>query len=152
MIARAFTICVLLLVAVPASARVVFVDNSRPPGGNGSLQQPMMSIAQAAAQGDVIFVAETPTPYVESVTLRRGQMLIGSAYGLDAIRGQIGGDVPPMPAARGIGPTIQGSVSLAGDNLVAGCTIVTASVAAISAESPAGPITIRNTYIRTARR
>ena len=145
-------VIVLLFPATAAAARVVFVDNSRPPGGDGSLQKPMTSIAQAAAQGDVIFVAETPTPYIESVTLRRGQMLIGSAYGLDAIRGLLGADAPAMPAAKGIGPTIQGSVILSGDNLVAGCTIVTASVAAISAESPAGPITIRNTYIRTARR
>ncbi len=57
-----------------------------------------------------------------------------------------------MPKAAGPGPTILGSVNLAGENLVAGCTIVTAAAAAISAAMPSGTIMIRDTYIRTSRR
>jgi len=117
------------------------------------LDQPFATLAQAAvANADVIFVAETDQPYPAMITLRRGQMLIGSAYGLDAIRAEmkVELDAPGVPAAEGPGPLIQGSVTLTGDNVVAGVTIATAAPAALAAASTTGPITVLATYIRTA--
>ena len=158
MLAR--SLALLLAFAVPLSAqaagrRVVFVDNRVPPGGAGGIHQPFATIDQAmrsAGDFDVIFVAETDQPYLASVNLRRGQMLIGSAYGLEAIRAEmkVEFDAPVVPAAQGPGPLIQGSVTMAGDNVLAGVTIATAAPAAISAASPGGPISILGTYIRTS--
>jgi len=58
--------------------------------------------------------------------------------------------VPPTPAAQGPGPLIRGSVGLSGDNVVAGVTVETSVPAAIHAISPAGPISVLSTYIRTS--
>jgi Right handed beta helix region len=155
---RSLALLIVFMLAASAQAagrRVVFVDNRVPPGGAGSNRQPFASLAEAmrfANDFDVVFVAETDQPYVDSITLRRGQMLVGSAFGLDAIRTEFKTELeaPPMPAATGPGPSIQGSVILAGDNVVAGVTLTTVAPAAISASSPSGPISVLNTYIRTS--
>jgi len=156
LLARSLALLLVLAAVVPAHAagrHVVFVDNRVPPGGGGSQRQPFATIAEAmraAADFDVIFVTETDQPYVASITLRRGQMLVGSAYGLDALRTELQTefDVAAMPAAKGPGPLIQGSVILAGDNVVAGVTIETAVPAAIASSSPGGPISILSTFLK----
>ena len=93
MIRSAFLIMLLALAgATTASGNVVFVDNRATPGGDGSRQSPFSTIAQGvqgASSGGVVYVAESNSPYVESVTLKRGQMLIGSAFGLDAVRTEL---------------------------------------------------------------
>lgn len=147
----------MLAAATPAAARnVFFVDNSKG-GGNGSYARPFANVTQAAAAalpGDVIYVAEGSGPYDGSVTLKPGQFLIGAAYGLDAIAVELKEvlDAPPTPAVQGPGPTIHGGVWLAGNNVVAGCTIVAESGSAIGSSAPSGPISIRNTVIRAAAR
>jgi hypothetical protein len=146
----------MLLAAVSVHAaplRVAFVDNRAAAGGVGTAEHPIATINDALRFGEIIFVAETDQPYRESVTLRRGQMLIGSAYGLDAVRSELHAefDAPPTPAAQGPGPLIQGSVILTGDNVVAGVIIATAAPAALSTTSPSGPISVLATYIRTSR-
>src|SRR5690349_20584027 len=148
------------LVASPAAAlgrHVVFVDNSRTEEGSGSFDKPFRFLSQAtrySARDEVIYVAEGIEPYTESVTLKRGQVLVGSAYGLEALRAgdQMELDTPAVVAATRTGPTISGSVTLAGDNILAGLTVVTGNAAAVSASAPAGPISIRNVYVRTAKR
>src|SRR5205085_10578990 len=100
-----------------ATERVVFVDNRAEPGGVGTVERPFTSIGNAmrvSHEFDVIYVAETSLPYRDTITLRRGQMLIGSAYGLDAVRAELHVDLdaPPTPAARGAGPMIEGSIAL----------------------------------------
>src|SRR5688500_13357506 len=111
--------------AQAAPLRVVFVDNRAQAGGIGTAGRPFATIDEAIAGArdfEVMHVAETDQPYLANLTLRRGQMLIGSAYGLDAIQTEFKMelDVPPPPAAQGPGPLIRGSVGLSGDNVVAG--------------------------------
>ena len=151
-----------LLIAVAAASaqattqRVIFVDNHAAPGGAGTPERPFATLGEAARAGhefDVIFVAETDRPYPGGITLSRGQMLIGSAYGLDAVRSELHVDLdaPPVPAARGAGPAIDGSVIAFGDNVVAGVTITSAGPSALMIGGSAGPVTVINTYVRPSR-
>ncbi|MEK6374808.1 MAG: right-handed parallel beta-helix repeat-containing protein [Acidobacteriota bacterium] len=149
----------LALPAAAAGRRVIFVDNSRDGEGDGSYERPFkrLSSAQTAGSyngGEVIYVAEGSAPYDESITLRRGQYFIGAAYGLETLRTDLRMelDAPIVAAVQGPGPTIRGTVTVAGDNLVAGFTVATAGPAAISASGAAGQVTIRNTYVRTSNR
>jgi hypothetical protein len=144
-----------LLAALPLSAKhVVFVDNSRPPGGNGTQANPFITIA-AAGRADVIYVAETDKPYVESLLLQKGQALIGSAYGLDAVRAELhlDDDTPAAPARQGSGPVIRGTISVLGDNVVAGCTMaVDRGGAGISSAAGDGTLSVRGMYFHTTQR
>lgn len=156
MLVRSLAVLMILSAASARAAnqRVVFVDNrSAAGGGAGTLEQPFATINQAVRGAEIIFVAETEQPYRESVTLQRGQMLIGSAYGLDAVRSELHAefDSPPTPAAQGPGPRIEGTITLAGDNVVAGVTLATAGPAALSAPMSAGALFILSTYIETSR-
>ena len=76
----------------------------------------------------MIYVAEGTVPYDESISLKRGQIWVGSAFGLEALRTdlQMELDAPVVAAMKGTGPVINGTVTLAGDNLVAGFTVATA--------------------------
>ncbi|HUJ13545.1 MAG TPA: right-handed parallel beta-helix repeat-containing protein, partial [Thermoanaerobaculia bacterium] len=139
-----------------AGRRVLFVDASRG-GGDGSFDHPFATIGEAVAAGSgeaVIYVAETPSPYEENVFLTKGQMLIGSAFGLEAVRAEfhLELEAPTVAAMKGTGPVIHGSVMLEGNNVVAGCTITTDwhTGAALSAIDPRGTVSIRDVYIRTA--
>jgi len=136
---------------------VFFVDNTRPAGGNGSFEQPFATLAPAASYsspGDIIYVAEGNAPYEGGITLKKGQLLIGAAYGLDAVavdlKEQFG--VPPTPAVQGPGPTIHGGIWLSGDNVVAGCTLVAENGSIVGASAPEGPIAVKKTIIRSAAR
>jgi len=147
-----------LFVAAPAAARsVYFVDNTRPAGGNGSFEQPFATLGPAASYstpGDIIYVAEGNAPYEGGITLKKGQLLIGAAYGLDAVavdlKEQFG--VPPTPAVQGPGPTIHGGIWLSGNNVVAGCTLVAESGSIVGASAPEGPIVVKRTILRSAAR
>jgi hypothetical protein len=157
LLARSLTLLVTLAAASVQAAplRVVFVDNRAEAGGIGTAGRPFSTLDEAIAKArdfEVLHVAETDQPYLANITLRRGQMLIGSAYGLDALQNEFKMelDVPPTPAVQGPGPLIRGSVGLSGDNVVAGVTIETSVPAAIHAVSPAGPISVFSTYIRTS--
>jgi hypothetical protein len=147
--------CLVLLAALPVFARhVAFVDNSRPTGGDGSAANPFSSIA-LARRADVIYVLQTDKPYVESVFLQKGQMLIGSAYGLDAVRAELHLDdnTPAAPAQQGTGPLIHGTISVAGDNVVAGCTmIVDRGGAGITSAAGEGALSLRGMLFQTTQR
>jgi len=144
------------LFAVPLSARsVVFVDNTRT-DGNGTPEKPFATLAQAqAASGPnaVIYVAEGNAPYEGGIALKPGQMLIGSAYGLDAavVEFKTTIDAPSTPAIQGPGPTIHGNVWLNGDNVVAGVTIAAESGYTIGSSAPDSPVTLRNVYLRPTK-
>jgi hypothetical protein len=150
--------CVFVAASPAAARNVYFVDNARTAGpAVGSFEKPFTTLAQAASvshDGDVIYVADGNAPYDGSILLKRGQLLIGSAYGLDAVAVDLKEvlSAPPTPAVQGPGPTIHGGVWLSGDNVVAGFTIAAESGSAIGASAPSGPITVRKTYIRTAAR
>src|SRR6266550_1421683 len=158
---RVFLISTAILVAISASAqaagrRVVYVDNSRSEEGDGSADHPFKRLASAerhSLPSDIIYVAETPAPYQDGIALKQGQMLIGSAYGLEAERADfhIEIDAPIIAAIRGPGPAITGTVQLSGDNLVAGCTIITRQMPGIASTSATGPLTIRNVWFRPSR-
>src|SRR6476646_7199613 len=143
--------------AVPLRAgQVLFVDSAHG-GGDGSQDRPFATIAEAqriSRAGDVIFVAEAPTPYEENVILEKGKMLVGSAYGLDALRVdmKVVVDGPSMPAAVGAGPVIHGNITLGGDNIVAGITLQAdkKTGAALSAESPQGLLAFRKVFVHTS--
>jgi len=84
-----FALLVLFLCtpAFAAGRRVIFVDASRSEEGAGTPEKPYRKLTQAqafSAIGDVIYVAEGT--YDEGITLKKGQLLIGSAYGLEAVR------------------------------------------------------------------
>ncbi len=152
----AVTVCGLVSPALAEGRHVIFVDSNRA-GGGGSYDRPFATIREATAvsrPSEVIFVAEAPTPYEESVTLQRGQMLIGSAFGLDVLRAEshMEIDAPPLPAATGTGPVIHGMITLAGDNTVAGLTVTAdrKTGVALSADWPQGPLTFRKLYVRTS--
>jgi hypothetical protein len=152
---RALLAAVAITTALPAlAAHAVFVDNTRAAGGDGTAALPFNSIAAGLRAGEVVLVAETAQPYVENVILRRGQLLIGSAYGLDAVRTELHTDVDASaPAVQGPGPEIRGTVTIAGDNAVAGCTIVAIrSTTGIVASGVQGTLTIRNVWFRTSQR
>jgi hypothetical protein len=160
MIARSarFALVVLFL-SMPAFAagrRVIFVDNSRADEGIGSYDRPFRKIATAqsvTAMNDVIYVAEGSAPYDENVTLKKGQLLVGAAYGLEAVRTElkIELDAPIVAAVKGPGPTIHGTIVMTGDNVVAGLTSVADRATGLVASMPEGPLTIRNVWFRTAR-
>lgn len=146
-----------LLLATPLSARhVVFVDNSQPPGGgDGTPDRPYPTINQALASGgDVIFVNETSTEYIESFSLRKGQILVGSAYGLDALAVDMKVELDrSAPARQGPGPAIRGSIFIGGDNIIAGCTLLPPrAAAAISTSGATGFVAIRNVFFRPSQR
>ena len=153
----AFSLTVALILTIPTAeaGRVVFVDNSRAEQGQGTLNRPFTTLAAAQAAssfGDVIFVAEGNEPYEGGIELKKGQTLVGSAYGLDALRvdRHIEPDAPPLPAVQGPGPLIRGTVSAAGDNFVAGCTILAERTPGFVASSPQGPLTVRDVWFRSS--
>ncbi|HXH39448.1 MAG TPA: hypothetical protein VNN08_12535 [Thermoanaerobaculia bacterium] len=139
--------------AAAASANAVFVDNRATPGGNGTRQWPFTTIGQAVQSGSVVYVAESSAPYTESVTLRRGQMLIGSAFGLDAARVEFHADIgaESVPAVQGPGPAIHGTIATSGDNVIAGCTIFAEGVSGVSGSGAIGTLTVRNVYFKSSR-
>jgi hypothetical protein len=158
-IVRFFAAVILVVAATSAPAvgrRVIYVERGHT-GGTGSYGSPLGSLAEAQQMshpGDVIFVAESMTPYEESITLQKGQMLIGSAFGLDAVRSELHIDVdaPSLPAAQGTGPIFHGTISLPGDNILAGCTVIAdgKNGAGVVAQSPQGPITLRTMFLRSS--
>jgi Right handed beta helix region len=160
MIVRAARLALLLLLSsIPAAAagrRVFFVDNSRAAQGSGTYEQPFQTLAtaqRATSFGDVIYVAEGNAPYDEDITLKKGQMLIGAAYGLEAVRVEmkVELDAPIVAAVQGPGPTIHGTITMAGDNVVAGLTSVVEKTTGLVAAMPDGPLTIRNVWFRPSR-
>ncbi len=135
-----------------AAAHVAFVDN-RSAAGEGSVERPFHSIEQAIRVADVVFVMETADPYIESFTLKKGQMLIGSAYGLDALRAdkQIALDAA-APAAQGPGPLIQGTISAEGNNVIAGVRIAPPrGFVGIQSVDAMGTLEIRDVRFQTAQ-
>ena len=157
MIARAARfVFVILLLSAPAFAagrRVIFVDGSRTEEGAGTRDRPFRKLAQAQASsafGDVIYLAEGT--YDENITLKKGQLLIGSAFGLEAVRVELKMELeaPIVAAVQGPGPTIHGTITMTGDNVVAGLTSVADRLtgAGLVASMPDGALTIRNVWFR----
>jgi hypothetical protein len=148
----------LLILSVASSAaavQVIFVDNRVPPPGDGTHERPLATLAQAerfAGFGAIIYVAETDKPYLEGITLKQGQKLIGSAFGLDALRTEmhIELDAPPVPAQQGPGPSIRGTILVAGDNLIAGFTLLSDGATSIASAGATGPLTVKNVYFKTS--
>ena len=73
---------VLVSFAAFAQQRVLIVDSRASRDGDGSIEHPYKTIGaalQAADEGETIFVTPSSDPYVESVTLKPGQKLIGSS-------------------------------------------------------------------------
>lgn len=160
MTARSARFALLLLVfcapGFAAGRHVIFVDASRTEEGAGTRDRPFRKLAQAQASsalGDVIYVAEGT--YDENITLKKGQLLIGSAFGLEAVRAdlKLELDAPIVAAVQGPGPTIHGSITMVGDNVVAGLTSVADRLtgAGLVASMPDGPLTIRDVWFRPSR-
>ena len=148
-------VCLLGSTAFAEGRHVIFVDNSRTEEGNGTVDRPFRRLASAQSDsraGDVIYVAEGSAPYEEGIALKRGQILAGAAYGLENFRAEhIEFDAPVVGAVQGPGPTIHGTISAAGDNVVAGCTIATERVAGLFASQIAGPLSIRQVWFRPSK-
>jgi hypothetical protein len=152
MIRTAFVLVMLAIAGAAAGAPVAFVDNRAATGGIGSLEQPFTSIAVAANTATIIYVAESDKPYVESVTLKKGQMLIGSAFGLDALRAELHVEFEGVgvPAMQGPGPAIHGTITEMGDNIIAGCTLFAEGLTGIAGSGAIGTLTIRNVYFKSS--
>jgi len=151
MIRTAFALIVLAFAGAAFGASVVFVDNRAPAAGNGTREQPFNTIAMGVNSATIVYVAESDKPYTESVTLRKGQMLIGSAFGLDAVHTDL--HVDPgvaMPAMQGPGPAIHGTIAVRGDNVIAGCTLFGEGVSAIDGNGAIGTLTVRNVYFKSS--
>jgi hypothetical protein len=150
MIRTALVLIVLAFAAAAFGVPVAFVDNRAPAGGSGTREQPFTSIATGASAATIVYVAESDKPYLENVTLRKGQMLIGSAFGLDAVRSElhIETGVAGVPAMQGTGPVIHGTVVVTGDNVIAGCTLIAEGMVGIVGSSAIGTLTVRNVYFK----
>jgi hypothetical protein len=153
MMRTAFVLICLVIAGAAFGASVVFVDNRAPAGGSGSHEQPFNTIAAAVNTATIVYVAESDKPYIESVTLRKGQMLIGSAFGLDALRAEMHVEFegPGVPAMQGPGPAIHGTIGVSGDNVIAGCTMFAEGLSSISGSGAVGTLTIRNVYFKSSR-
>jgi hypothetical protein len=142
------------LLASSASATVIFVDSLAVAPGQGTRQWPyakLASAANASAAGDVIYVVDSGTPYNDSIALKKGQMLVGSAFGLDALRTEFHVETGvDLPAREGASPVIHGTVSTTGDNIIAGCTIVAERIAGINGAGAVGTLTVRDVYFKTS--
>jgi len=149
------TFAIALLLAVPAAAKTVFVDNRAVAPGQGTRQWPFAALASAAsssAQGDVIYVAESGAPYTDSIVLKKGQILAGSAFGLDAVRIEL--HIEPgesIPAVQGPGPEIRGTITTSGDNVIAGCILVAAAMPGINGYNVTGTLDVRNVWFKTSK-
>jgi len=150
---RSALVLIILAFAGAAGASVAFVDNRAPAGGDGSRERPFATIAQGVRSGTIVYVAETDAPYNESVALQKGQMLIGSAFGLDALRTDLHVDsgVADVPAMKGPGPAIHGTISVSGDNVIAGCTLFAEGSSGIAGSGAIGTLTVRDVYIKSSR-
>lgn len=153
MIRSAFVVIFLAFAGAAAASSVTFVDNRAAPGGDGSREHPFTTIAQGVRSGVVVYVAESSAPYAESVTLKKGQMLIGSAFGLDAVTAELHADmaVTGVPALGGAGPAIRGTIVTSGDNVIAGCTLLAEGLSGIAGSSAVGKLTVRNVYFKTSK-
>jgi hypothetical protein len=151
-----FSVVAVVLVlasAVTARAGVAFVDNRAAPGGDGSRERPFTTIGQAVQRDTILYVAESDKPYIESVTLKKGQMLIGSAFGLDAVRTELKVDpgVTGVPAMQGPGPAIHGTIVTMGDNVLAGCTVFAEGLPGVVGSGAIGTLTVRNVYFKSSK-
>ncbi|HEV7572841.1 MAG TPA: hypothetical protein VGQ21_15185 [Thermoanaerobaculia bacterium] len=153
MIRTAFVLVMLAIASAAAGASVAFVDSRAAPGGNGTRERPFARIAQGVQSAVIVYVAESDKPYEESVTLKKGQMLIGSAFGLDALRADMHVEFEGVgvPAMQGPGPSIRGTIVAGADNVIAGCTMLAEGVSAIVASNALGTLTIRNVYFKTSQ-
>ena len=149
-----FAVTVSLLASAAQGAHVVFADNRAAAPGLGTRESPFATLASAAGAsgfGDVIYVAESGTPYTDSVMLKKGQILVGSAFGLDALRTEFHVDSGiELPAMQGPGPEIRGTISTSGDNVIAGCTIVAERIAGITGSGAFGTLTVRDVFFKTS--
>jgi hypothetical protein len=145
---------VISLATSASAARVIFVDSVAVAPGQGTRQWPFATLAGAASAsgiGDVIYVADSGTPYTDSIVLKKGQILIGSAFGLDAVRSELKIDTGvDLPARQGASPVIHGAISTSGDNIIAGCTIVAERVPGINGSGAVGTLTVRDVYFKTS--
>ena len=130
-----------------ASATLFIVDNHAPAGGDGTIEHPFRTIAAASEvshESDVIYVTPSSTPYAETVILKFGQKLVGASD--DPVIGSMGVDLPKSSDMA----TIQGTVNLGGDNVVAALTIVADRTNGVSAAGSSDKILIRNVHFRTS--
>jgi hypothetical protein len=153
MIRTAFVLICTVFAGAAFGASLAFVDNRAAAGGIGSRERPFATINQGAQSATIIYVAESDRPYDESVTLKKGQMLIGSAFGLDALRAEMHVEFegPGVPAMQGPGPSIRGTIAASGDNVIAGCTMIAEGLSAVVSSGAMGTLTIRNVYFKTSR-
>jgi hypothetical protein len=153
MIRTAFVLAMLAIAGAASGASLAFVDNRAAAGGSGTREHPFATITQGVQSGTIVYVAESDRPYEESVTLKKGQMLIGSAFGLEALRAEMHVEYegPGVPAMKGPGPSIRGTIAASGDNVIAGCTMLAEGLSAIVSNSAIGSLTIRNVYFKTSR-
>jgi hypothetical protein len=149
-----FAVVVSLIATSASAARVIFVDSVAVAPGQGTRQWPFTTLASAASAsgfGDVIYVNDSGTPYTDSIVLKKGQILAGSAFGLDAVRSEFKVDTGvDLPARQGASPVIHGTISTSGDNIIAGCTIVAERVPGINGSGALGTLTVRDVYFKTS--
>jgi hypothetical protein len=129
-------------IAAPVAAeqpeRRWIVDNSAAKSGDGSASSPFTALAdavKASAEGDVIVVRATKTPYAGTIALRSGQMLIGE------------GGTPVLTGADGDVITISGTttpVMIANVNVRA-----SGSSGAVVIRDARGAVTLRDVSLST---
>jgi len=138
---------VLVSSAAVAQQKLLVVDNRVSTGGDGSVEHPFKTIAaasQGSGEGDIIYVTPSSDPYAESVTLKEGQKLVGSNAD-EAIR-SLGIELPDSASAA----TIQGAVTVKGNNIIAGLTIVADRANGVSGTGSTDKVTLRNVHFKTS--
>jgi hypothetical protein len=137
----------LLPIAAFAQQRVLVVDNRVSTNGDGTVEHPFKTITAAldtSSEGDIIYVTPSSDAYAENVTLKPGQKLVGT--NADETIRSLGIDLPDSASAA----TIQGSVIVKENNIIAGLTIVADHTNGVSGTGSAYKITLRNVRFKTA--
>ena len=139
-------------VTVTIGPRVVYVDNSAAPGGDGRATAPFATLAAAGAaadrDGDTLYLFRgdgTASGMGGGLTLRDGQRLLGERQPLT-----VGGDAL-RAASPGARSALGGPVRLAAGNVVAGVAVAASGAAgAIDGAAGAGDATLRDLALDNA--
>lgn len=130
-----------------AQPRVLIVDNHVSRDGDGSVEHPFKTIGaavQTGEEGETIYVTPSSDSYVESVTLKPGQKLVGSNSD-EAIR-SLGVELPDSANAA----TIQGGVYVKSNNVLAGLTIIADRANGVTSTGGTDKLIFRNVRFKTS--
>ena len=140
--------CLAFIVAASAHAALIVIDSSAPEGGDGSIERPYRTVAAALAashESDVLYLTPESKPYAEPIALKTGQKLVGSPS--DTLLRSRGLDF----SATTENATVQGGITLATSNEIAGLTVIADQTNGVSGSGNIGKLLIRDVHFKTSK-